>query len=245
MKRNKKNFYRLLLYILGLFFLALGVAFSVNSNLGISPINSLSYVLSAVSGISMGTCTTMIFGFFILLQIIILRREFKPKNLLQVLSAAMFGYFVDLAKLIVGDFTIPTYVGQLLMLAISIVFLAIGITLYINVDISPMPSEGIILAIASKQKRFAFHQIKVIMDCVSVLLATLIGLIAFHALIGVREGTIIAALVNGKAIEIVAKFLLPKVKAICFDAEPVEAPVAVEPELDILEKTGLAEEPIC
>ena len=37
---------RVVLYIVGLFFMALGVAFAVNSDLGVSPVTSLPYVIS-------------------------------------------------------------------------------------------------------------------------------------------------------------------------------------------------------
>ena len=38
----------------------------------------------------------------------------------------LFGYFVDFAKAVVGDFALPTYPGQLIMLAVSMVFVALG-----------------------------------------------------------------------------------------------------------------------
>lgn len=41
---------RIVIYLAGLFFVALGVAFSVNSNLGVSPVNSLPYVVSRILG---------------------------------------------------------------------------------------------------------------------------------------------------------------------------------------------------
>ena len=52
---------RIVIYLAGLFFVALGVAFSVNSNLGVSPVNSLPYVVSRILGKDLGTCVTVIF----------------------------------------------------------------------------------------------------------------------------------------------------------------------------------------
>ena len=73
---------RVLLYVVGLFFMALGVAFSVNSNLGVSPINSLPYVISQIIRIPLSLSVVAVFCIYILLQIIILRKGFAPINLL-------------------------------------------------------------------------------------------------------------------------------------------------------------------
>ena len=116
--------FRVLFYVLGLFVMALGVAIAANSNLGISPVNSLPYVVSEVFHRDPGTCVTLVFCSYILMQIILLRREFKWINLLQIVFSTIFGYFVNFTKALVGDFAIPTYAGQLLMLAVSIVFIA-------------------------------------------------------------------------------------------------------------------------
>lgn len=52
--KDTKLINRFLAYILGLFFLSLGVTFSINSQLGISPVNSLPYVISLITGQEMG-----------------------------------------------------------------------------------------------------------------------------------------------------------------------------------------------
>ena len=45
-----------LIYVTGLLFMAFGVAFSVNSSLGVSPVNSLPYVISRITGLDLGNC---------------------------------------------------------------------------------------------------------------------------------------------------------------------------------------------
>ena len=111
---------RLGIYCLGLLILAFGIALAVNSNLGVSPISSLPFVLSQIVPISLGTCTTLIYILYILLQMVI-SRKFRPALLLQLVFSTIFGYFLDGAKFILGDFCLPGYFGQLIMLAVSIV----------------------------------------------------------------------------------------------------------------------------
>lgn len=199
---------RIALYALGLLFMAFGVAFSVNSNLGVSPVNSLPYVVSKISGINMGTCVTGIFSLYIFLQILLLRKEFRWINLTQLIFSSMFGYFVNLAKWIVGDFSIPTYAGQLLMLAISIVLVAIGVCLYMNVKLVNMPMEG--LTDAVQRVLFpgrAFHDVKVMMDCLVVIVGSVLSFLCLGKIDGIREGTVLCALLVGKIMKPLQKLL--------------------------------------
>mgnify|MGYP004689451339 CR=1 FL=1 len=144
------SFKRVILYAVGLLFMAFGVAFSVNSNLGVSPVNSLPYVISKIIHMDLGNSVILVFSCYILVQILVMRRDFKWINLTQLIFSTIFGYFVDLAKWIVGDFAIPTYAGQLLMLAISILLVAIGVSLYMGVKLVNMPMEGMTHAISEK-----------------------------------------------------------------------------------------------
>ena len=206
---------RVLIYCLGLLSLAFGVAFSVNSNLGVSPVNSLPYVISRILNVQMGTCVTAVFCFYILLQILILGRKFNPVNLLQILFSTIFGYFVDFAKMVLGDFAIPTYFGQLTMLAISIPLIALGIVLYMDAQLVPMPMEGLSSCLADKFG-VSFPNMKTIIDCLVVGIGLVLCFVFLGGLDGLREGTIITAVVTGKVIAILKKPLSPVLKKICF-----------------------------
>lgn len=214
--------FRVLFYVLGLFLMAFGVAIAANSNLGISPVNSLPYVVSVVVGRDPGTCVTLVFCSYILMQIILLRREFKWINLLQIVFSTIFGCFVNFTKAMAGDFAIPTYAGQLLMLAVSIVFIAVGVMLYIEVEMVPMPMEGLSLAIAGKTG-VAFYNMKIIIDCVVVAAGVALSFICLHRLVYIREGTIITAIVTGKVMALVKKPISPLVQKVCFGIAPAEA----------------------
>ena len=203
------------IYCLGLLSLALGVAVSVNSNLGVSPVNSLPYVVSQIIGVQMGTCVTVIFCTYILLQAIILRKEFNPINLLQIVFSTIFGYFVDFAKALVGDWALPTYFGKLGMLAISIFLIALGVLLYMDVQLVPMPMEGLSSSIAKKLGK-PFTTMKTVVDCVVVIAGVVLCFVFLGRLDGIREGTIITAAVTGKIIAILKKPISPIITKICF-----------------------------
>ncbi len=219
MKPNRQFLFRILVYTLGLFFLAFSVAFAINSDLGISPVNSLPYAISLITDAKMSTCVICVFAVYILVQILLLRREFKWYNIFQIVFSTLFGYFTDFAKWVLGDFCFPTYFGQLAMLLISIVLIATGISLYVDARLIPMPSEGLTLALAQKFPRIKFHNMKIIQDCVTVGTSVALSFIFLGRLDGVREGTVISAILLGNVVAIMQRFIKPAVDRICFPGE--------------------------
>ena len=187
----------------------MGVAFSVNADLGVSPVSTLPYVLSQITVFTLGQLTTAMMAVFILLQIVILRKEFKWFNLAQMAFSFIFGYFVDFSQFLLGDLVLPTYFGRLGMLAIAIVLIAIGIVLFIGAKIVPLPTEGFCLAIVQKKAGAKFHIVKMMMDCSLVVIGLALALIFMDELHGIREGTIISAVLIGKIIPYVRKMFAP------------------------------------
>ena len=220
---------RVLFYCIALFLMALGVAYSANSNLGISPVNSLPYVISDIVQVAPGTCVTIVFCIYILVQVIILRKEFNPINLFQIVFSTIFGYFVNFTKWIVGDFVFPGgYVGRLLMQCVGIVFVAFGVFFYLEVDLVPMPMEGMTMAIANKLKK-PFPKVKIWVDCATVALGVILTFVFLHKIpfvhegVRIREGTILAAVVTGYIVALFRKPLSPMVKKLCFGEQAAES----------------------
>lgn len=205
---------RLGIYCLGLLILAFGIALAVNSKLGVSPVSSLPYVASLITNISLGTCTTVIYGLYILLQMV-LSRKFQPALLLQLVFSTIFGWFVDGAKFLLGDFCLPTYLGQLAMLAASILLIGFSLVLYIDVQLAPMPAEGLVGCISAKNGK-PFSSMKTTFDCTSVLVAAVLSLLFLGRLTGIREGTVLTALLVGKTMGTLRKFVGPWIRKLCF-----------------------------
>lgn len=199
---------RIILYCLGLLLLAFGVIFSIKSNLGVSPVNSIPYVLSIITGIEQGLLTIIVFCIYILIQIIILRKDFKIINLFQIVFVIIFGYFITFSSLI-WTFDMPeSYFSKILLLGISIVFIAFGLLFYLTANIVPQPAEGLMLAVEEKTS-LDFPKIKIIFDCTVVITALIISITGTRSLIGIGEGTIIAAIAVGKVLSILTKKFKP------------------------------------
>ena len=70
---------RILCYYAGLFLMTMGVSFSGKADLGMSPVNSIPYVLSEIyTGLSMGTWIIIIFSLYIAIQFLLLGKNFQP-----------------------------------------------------------------------------------------------------------------------------------------------------------------------
>lgn len=200
---------RLSSYVLGLFFIAMGVTFSIKSNLGISPVNSIPYVLSIVTKIDQGFLTIAVFCSFIALQVLILKKDFKPINYFQIVFSFLFGYFVAFSNAI---FTFPApeaYVVRLILLGMSIFLIALGLLFYLTAHLVPLPAEGATLALSGRFN-IEMHRMKVLFDSSAVVIAALISYITMRQIIGIREGTVISAFVIGKALGVlIGRFQKP------------------------------------
>lgn len=192
-----KNVKRGFVYLVGIFFIALSVSISIKIGLGVTPVSAIPYVLKVIFNKDQGQMVTLFFAFLILLQILILRKEFQLKNLGQIIFAFVFGSFVDLTGKLLVFPTPESYLVKLLFLGVSIFSLALGVILYLEAQILPLPPEGLTLAI-DKKTDLHLHQIKVYVDSSFVIIAALLSLLYFKRLEGVREGTILAAVLAGK-----------------------------------------------
>lgn len=206
---------RVLLYCIGLLFLSLGSVIASNSDLGVSPVMSLPFVISRIVGMTPGTCIVAVFVVYIFLQIPLRGKDFHPIQFTQIIFSTIYGVFVDMIRPIIGDFAIPTYFGRLLMLAISIVCVALGLFFYMEAELVLMPMEGLAHAMADFF-HMPFSTAKTLADCVSVLLGVALSLVFLGELYGIREGTIIAALLSGKVVGVFKRRFSQKVQAFCF-----------------------------
>lgn len=201
------NIRRILLYILGLFLLSLGVALSIRSNLGVSPTSSVPYVLSSITGYTIGSVTLAFFLVLILAQKIILGREFQSKNYLQIFFSSVFGLFTDLSLWITITIIPTNYFVSLIILFISIILIGIGISFILITDIIMNAPEGFCNSISYKWE-IKFSKVKITYDILSVIVSITLALIFIGEVTQIREGTIIAALFVGK----IVGFIIEKYK---------------------------------
>ncbi len=205
---------RIFVYLAGLFCMALGVVFSARSALGVSPVGSLANVLYQIAlsrqlpdWVNLGNCTTAVYGLYLLTELLILRRDFKPGMLLQLAASLLFGQLVNLASALLAFLPAPpNYAAQMAYLLCSVPLVAFGVMLYLSPKLLPTPGDGMSLAISQKTG-LALGSAKTVFDCSLVLISAAVSLLWFRRLEGVREGTVICALTVG--------FVLRQLQKLC------------------------------
>lgn len=215
--RNFKNKFpqRAALYVLALFIMAIGVVLSVRSGLGISPFNSMCYAIASVLRLELSVTLNLALLLCIILQIVLLNKEFQMMNLTQIVWACLFSWFVNRSEALLDGVIVSTYAGQQLLLLISIFLIGLGIEIYMNVELVPMPSDSLILSISHRCGDVPYHKIKVLFDCTCVSIGIVVSLVFVGKLVGVREGTILSALLIGTVTKILRRPVIPILRRIC------------------------------
>lgn len=188
---------RLIFLCLGLIIMAFGVAFSIKAGLGTSPISSVPYVTSEISGLTVGTTTIIMNFLFVLIQIAILRRQYDWFQVLQFPAAILFGSTIDLAEWIIAPLPCTNYLMAWVYCALGIVLIALGVSVEVMANLVTTAGEGIVLAIC-KVTPVKFGNMKMCFDVTLVCIAIVLSLLFLGHLSGVREGTIAAAILVGQ-----------------------------------------------
>lgn len=195
---KKEIFKRYVLFIVSLFFAALGVAITKRGELGVSPISSVANVLSCkFSFFSLGTWLIIWNCILIVGQIVILRRKFQLIQLLQVPLSFLFGYFTDFGMWCVSFIPVKSYPVRLVMVVAGVAVLAFGISLAVIANVIMNSGEAFVKAVSDTIHK-NFGNVKIVFDISCVTLSVILSLALFNfSLVGIREGTIISAFITG------------------------------------------------
>lgn len=199
---------RLILLFAGLAIMSFGIALSVRSDLGTTTISSLPYVLSLISPLSLGTAMILVNTGLMALQMLILRRRFRAVQLLQLPVLLAFGVLNDVALWATAGISYSAYWQQWVLTVAAIVILAVGIVFQIAAQSIMLAGEATVLTIATELARvfgerrlFVFGYVKIAFDVVLVLSAVVLGLAFAGQVVGVREGTVAAAVFIGVTVK--------------------------------------------
>lgn len=195
-RRPKELLRRSLVLCIGIGIMAFGVAFSIKAALGTTPISSAPYVISQFTPLSVGAASFLVNCVLIALQIVVLRRQYDPVQLIQIPVVAVFGYLADFALWATQGVQHTAYWQQWLLCLVGIALVALGVSLEVTADVVCLPGEGLVLAICRKLP-VKFGTMKVILDVSLVVCAAILSLVFLGRLVGVREGTVAAAILVG------------------------------------------------
>ena len=186
---------RIPLYFVGAVVLGFGIVLCVKCGMGVSPINSIPYVITHLVPLSLGTLSIFFYLVNIAIQLILSERKAYIAILLQLPVSLIFGVVIDL-----WDALLPsaeTLVLRIVCLCGSLFFTALGIMLIVAAHLVPDPPTGAVQTISRAAKK-PMGSIKIAYDCSCVVLSLLISFLGTHQIIGFGVATIASAICVGR-----------------------------------------------
>ena len=197
---------RYIFLLAGLFVNGLGVSFITKAGLGTSPITSIPYTLSLGFTPTVGMFTLFFNLLLIVLQIILLRRNFQLQNLLQLPIIALFSFFIDLTMSLLGFMQPETYAMKVVSLIVGCLILGFGVFMEMVANVAMLPGEATVRAVSDVFST-DFGKTKIAFDSSMTVIAAILSFIMFRHLNGVREGTIVAAILVGFIARLFKKYI--------------------------------------
>ncbi|TCO79386.1 YczE/YyaS/YitT family protein [Marinisporobacter balticus] len=202
---KKEVLKRYILFIIGLFVNSFGVSFITKASLGTSPISSIPYTLSLGFKPTLGMFTLYMSILLIIIQMMLLRKNFPKQYFLQIPVSIAFSWFIDVTMELLSFMDPDTYLLKFISLIVGCIILGGGVYMEMVADVVMLPGESFVKAVSVSFHK-DFGKTKVVFDSSMTIIAGVIGLVIFRKLAGVGEGTVIAALLVG----MIARFLKKK-----------------------------------
>lgn len=206
----KQNYIkRTIMLTLGIIIAALGMTLLVKSSLGQSTVSAISYNIGIVTNMKTGTILALINYICFFAQIILLKRNFKIIQVLQLVITTVFGGLLNIFLYnisFISNINLNNYILKLVVLLGGIICMAYGISLMIIADLIFLPFEGLCNLIASKLK-IPFGTLRRYVDIVFVIIS--IGIIIIYKIpnTSIREGTIIYTALFGTLTNVFINFM--------------------------------------
>jgi len=201
-EHNNNLIFRYMLFLLGLAIASMGVAFSTKAGLGTSPVASLPYSVSLVSDwLTFGGWLNLLSLIQITVQVVLIGKECKwGEIVVQTVLAFAYGYMTNFSCYIIRGIPVKNYPVQLIMMLLGCLILAIGIWIQLKGNVAMLPGEAMNRAIAKKINK-KYENIKITFDIIYIVASAIICMVFLGKLVGVREGSIIAAVLVGNLIK--------------------------------------------
>ena len=182
---------RFLLYFVGLFILALGLTLNTKANLGVSPIISVPYSISQITGYNFGDLTFVIYAVFVM--------ENK-KIMSDLLQLPLSLVFTRLLNIFSAYIPATQNLGvRLIVLAFAIICTGVGVAMSLSMQLVPNTGDGIVQALAERFNK-SVGLTKNLFDCLNLCITLCISLFIAHRIVGVGIGTVVAVLGVGRVI---------------------------------------------
>ena len=192
---------RFIVYAIGMFVLALGLALNTKADLGVSPIISVPYSISQITGYNFGVLTFVVYALFVVVQIVIHLNLKKNKKIMSdLLQLPLSLIFTRLLNIFSTYIPTSQNLGiRFIVLAFAIICTGVGAAMSLSMQLVPNPGDGIVQALAERFNK-SVGLTKNLFDCFNLCITLCISIFIAHQIVGVGIGTVIAVLGVGRVI---------------------------------------------
>ena len=195
---------------LAVFIMAFGVIITVRSLQGVSPVSSLTYVLSEVAGLTLGTMTFIVYFVFVLIQCAVYRdRGMTIRVFSQLPYTVMYSVCMDLLDYALAPLQAETLLGQWGLVMVGCMLTSLAIAMEADANVSMLPDDGLMLAV-HRATRIPLGRSIIVVNIFSVALAFALSLGILGGFYGVGLGTIFMMVAQGY----IVKALTPAFKRV-------------------------------
>ncbi|WP_339063872.1 YitT family protein [Tepidibacillus marianensis] len=186
---------RTIFFFIGIIVMSLGVALTIQANLGVSAWDVLHIGLFKTIGLSVGTWSQLV-GI-----VIIAFTYFFDKKIVSIgtiLNMLFVGWFIDLFLWILPALHKGQWLGQFLFLLIGMVIMAMGAGMYITSKLGAGPRDGLMLVL-SDRLNWSIRKVKTWMELIVLVIGFFLG--------GpVNIGTVVLSIFIGPLMQYFIKF---------------------------------------
>ena len=190
---------RTVVFLVSLAVMALGVVLSAKSGLGTTPISSIPLVASLGSDLfTLGTATMAMNVVFIIIGILIMRRDYRAWYLLEFFLISILAVMCDVLMILLDFVSTDDYLVQWALSVVSALIMAFGLSLEVAADFSMLPGDRLVEFIGIRTG-MVFGNVKILFDISMIVTAVALSFLFFGLgeFNGIREGTIFTALTVG------------------------------------------------
>lgn len=191
---------RYLVFLSGVYVMTIGIVLAVKCVLGTPPIASLTNVLSINTPYSIGSWMFVFNICLILGQMVLLGKTITRNDLieigLQLPAALVFSVFLDFNMYCLRNLAPENYIQSFVMLMCGCVIQSLGLSICIKPNVTLLSADAFVRT-ATNRYNLKFSRCKIAFDVSVVLSAIIFSVIIAGNIQSVREGTIIAACING------------------------------------------------
>lgn len=206
------------MYVVGMFILALGLTLNTKANLGVSPIISVPYSISQITGLNFGDLTFVVYAMFVVVQIIIHIRLKNHKRIASdILQLPLSLIFTRLLNIFTVHIPTSQNLGiRFIIITFATICTGIGAAMSLSMQIVPNPGDGIVQALAERFDK-SVGITKNLFDCLNLSITLCISLFIAHQIVGVGIGTVIAVVGVGRVIALFNHIFESKIEYLIFD----------------------------